>query len=174
MPEVEPDLIHQQVREFFLFFRGKVTVSDAVVHLRLFIDALQERHYARTKLIEELVACLHVKAFLIFVQPVIVRILIRFYVLRKLLVRIEDLLEIRTEELKIRSLFRPVPHVVGHYYKFLICDVFIRRDLLHVADVLEQQIHHALLIRTEFILVSVKEFQKLYGLFGCALSVDLF
>ena len=67
-----------------------------------------------------------------------------------------------------------MPYVIRHYEKFLICDVFIRRDLLHVADVLEQKIHHAPLIRTEFVLMSVEELKELHGLFRCALPVDFF
>ena len=174
MAEIEPYLVHQHIGEFFLFLRGKVTVSDAVIYLRLFFDTLKKRHDTGAEFVEELVAGLHVEAFFVYVQPVIERILVRLYVFGKSLMRIEDLLKIRAEELKIRVFFCSMPYVVGHDEKLLISNVFIRRDLLHVADVLEQKIHHAPLIRTEFVLVSVEELKELYGLFRCALPVDLF
>ena len=97
MTEVEADPVHQQIRKLFLLLRGEITVPDAVIQLRLFLDALQKRNDSGTKLVEERVAGLHVKAFFIYVQPVIVRILVRLDVSREFLVRIEYLLKIRTE-----------------------------------------------------------------------------
>ena len=138
---------------FFDYYRKNLIYPDAKPN---------PAHYALAELAEELIAGFHVEAFFVFVEAVIVRIHIRIDVLRKLLLIGEEVLEIRAEHLKIRCFLCAVPYIVGFYHELLISNVFIHRDLLHLADVLEKQVDHALLVAAEVVLVSIQELQKLY------------
>ena len=57
-----------------------------------------------------------------------------------------------------------MPYVVGLDKQLLVGDVFIHRDLLHVADILDEQEHHALLLFVKLRLVFIEEFKQRDGL----------
>ena len=148
-------------------------MPDAVVDLFCFLNTLEKRHYTGAEFTEKPVACLHVETFFELIETVIVRIHIRIDVFREFLLISEQLLEIRAEHIEIGGILCSGPYILSLYHKLLIGYILVHRDLLHVADVFEQQIYHALLIRAEIIPVRIEELKKLCCLFGCALPVDL-
>ena len=75
-------------------------------------------------------------------------------------VRLEDLFKHRLEESKVARLLRAVPDVVGLDKQLLVGDVLVHRDLLHIADVLDEQKYHALLLFIELRFARVEEFEQ--------------
>ena len=159
--EVEPHRAHEIVGELRLLFLGETAIEHAVVHLRLFLDLFEQRHDVGAQRGEELVALRHRQPVLILAEPVVIGVLLRRAVVREADVRLHDLLEHRLEERKIARLLRAVPDVVGLHEQLLVGHALLHRGLLHVADVLEQQKHHALLLFIQLRLVRVEEFQQL-------------
>ena len=162
--EIQPHRAHEIAGERVLRRFGEAAVQHRVVKLRLRLDLLQERHDVLAQRREEFVALRHRQPVLILAEPVVVRVLFRRAVVREADIRFEDLLKHRLEKRKIARLLRPVPYVVGLDKQLLVGDVFVHRDLLHVADILDEQEHHALLLFVEFSLVRVEEFKQRDGL----------
>ena len=113
---------------------------------------------------EKFVALRHRQPVLILAEPVVIGVLFRRAVVREADIRFEDLLKHRLEKRKIARLLRAVPDVVRLDKQLLVGDVLVHRDLLHIADVFDEQEHHALLLFVEFSLVRVEEFKQRDGL----------
>ena len=58
-----------------------------------------------------------------------------------------------------------MPDVIRLDKQLLVGDVLVHRDLLHIADVLDEQKHHALLLFVELRFARVEEFEQRDGLF---------
>ena len=146
-------------------------VADAVVHLRLLLRFLEKRHDAVAEFAEERVERILGEPLLKLVEAVVVWIHIRVDVPGESLIRRKDLLQDRTEHLKVRSFLRLVPDVVRLHEQFLISDVLVHRDLLHLADVLQQQIDHPLFLLIEFLFMGIQVFQQCHRFFRGAQTV---
>ena len=164
MIEVKAHRAHQVVGKLRLLLLREAAPKHRIVDLRLFLDLLEKRHDVLAQRREELVALRHREAVFILAEPVVVGVLFRRAVVRKADVGLENFLEHGLEEGKIARLLRAVPDVVGLDQKLLIGDVLVHRDLLHVADVLDEQEHHAPLLFVELRLVRVEEFKQRGGL----------
>ena len=164
MVQIEAHRAHQVVGKLRLLLLGKMAVQHRIVDLRLFFDFFQERHDALAQRGEEFVALRHRQPILILAEPVVIGGLFRCAVVCKADVRLEDLFKHRLEESKVARLLRAVPDVVRLDKQLLVGDVLVHRDLLHIADVLDEQKHHALLLFVEPGLVRVEEFEQRDGL----------
>ena len=109
---------------------------------------------------KELVTLRHRQPVLILAEPVVVGVLFRRAVVRKADVGLENFLKHGLEEGEVARLLRAVPDIVRLDQKLLIGDVLVHRDLLHIADVFDEQEHHALLLFVEFCLVRIEEFEQ--------------
>ena len=163
--QIEAHRAHQVVGKLRLLLLGKMAVQHRVIELRLRLDLLQERHDMLAQRREEFVALRHRQPILILAEPVVIGVLFRCAVVCEADVGLEDLFKHRLEESKDARLLRAVPDIVGLDKQLLVGDVLVHRDLLHVADVLDEQKHHALLLFVEFRLVRVEEFEQRDGLF---------
>ena len=164
MVQIEAHRAHQIVGKLRLLLLGKIAVQHRVIELRLRLDLLEKRHDVLAQRCKKLVALRHRQPVLILAEPVVVGVLFRCAVVCEADVRLEDLFKHRLKERKIARLLRPVPYVVGLDKQLLVGDVFIHRDLLHVADILDEQEHHALLLFVKLRLVFIEEFKQRDGL----------
>ena len=164
MVKVEPHCAHQVIGELRLLFLWEMPVQHRVVELRLRLDLPEKRHDVLAQRGEEFIALRHRQPVLILAEPVVIGVLLRRAVVRKADVRLENFLQHRLEERKIACLLGAVPNVVRLDQKLLIGDVLVHRDLLHIADIFDEQEHHALLLFVELRLVRVEEFEQRDGL----------
>ena len=164
MVQIEAHRAHQVVGKLRLLLLGKMAVQHRIVDLRLFFDFFQERHDVLAQRRKEFVALRHRQPILILAEPVVVGVLFRRAIVCEADVGLKDLFEHRLEESKVARLLRAVPDVVGLDKQLLVGDVLVHRDLLHIADVLDEQKHHALLLFVELGLVRVEEFEQRDGL----------
>ena len=160
MVEIQPHRAHEIAGERVLRRFREAAVQHRVVKLRLRLNLLQERHNVLAQRREKFVALRHRQPVLILAEPVVVGILFRRAVVREADVRLEDLFKHRLEERKIARLLRAVPDVVRLDQKLLVGDVFVHGDLLHIADVLDEQEYHALLLFVKLRLVRIEEFEQ--------------
>ena len=160
MVEIQPHRAHKIAGERVLRRLGEAAVQHRVVELRLRLDLLEKRHDVLAQRCKKLVALRHRQPVLILAEPVVVGVFFRRAVVREADVRLEDLFKHRLEERKVARLLRAVPDVVRLDQKLLIGDVLVHRDLLHIADVLDEQEHHALLLFVELCLVRIEEFEQ--------------
>ena len=160
MVQIEAHRAHQVVGKLRLLLLGKMAVQHRVIELRLRLDLLQERHDVLAQRREKFVALRHRQPVLILAEPVVIGVLFRRAVVREADVRLENFLKHGLEESKVARLLRAVPDVVRLDQKLLVGDVLVHRDLLHIADVLDEQKHHALLLFVELRLVLIEEFKQ--------------
>ena len=165
MVQIEAHRAHQVVGKLRLLLLGKMAVQHRVIELRLRLDLLEKRHDVLAQRREEFVALRHRQPILILAEPVVIGVLFRCAVVCEADVRLEDLLKHRLEKRKIARLLRAVPDVIRLDQKLLVGDVLVHRDLLHIADVLDEQKHHALLLFVELRFARVEEFEQRDGLF---------
>ncbi len=165
MVQIEAHRAHQVVGKLRLLLLGKMAVQHRVVDLRLFLDLLEKRHDVLSQRRKEFVALRHRQPILILAEPVVIGVLFRCAVVCEADVGLENFLKHGLKESKVARLLRAVPDVVRLDKQLLVGDVLVHRDLLHVADILDEQEHHPLLLFVELRFARVEEFEQRDGLF---------
>ncbi len=133
---IDPHDLHHIAGQLFLPAVLKRAVQAGIVHLRGFLNGLYHRHDARAHHGEEGIALFHGKAFLIFAQPMVVRILIRLEIRGKARGCRKNLFKIGLKHGEIALLLRLMPYGIRHDEELPVADILLHGDLLLFADIL--------------------------------------